>query len=313
MKEACEFVSIGITNKKFDDELTEIRCFEKHIQSNNGYVYMSHPLDKTTLGNFSVSSNKLLAALKNCEWDPKIKITDSNIILNKDNKRFQLPINNELKYFDLPGGKYKKVKPGLINVIKSLFPLISEDASRPWSQTMCVNDGYVYVTNNVIIGRQPYKMKNCLLPIQVLSAMIKVNKDPVKVQIRDQYIVFVYENDSWILGKLPAEGWPKEAFLVYDIYDEDNMKEFSDTFKSGINSMSGFVTDDVVVFEGGILKTVNDSVVVRDIKQEGKAAFSYTMIKKVIENFHSVDFSCYPSPMSIKSDSTEGLFVGMIF
>ena len=85
MKEAIEFIKYAVTVKQYDEQLTQIHACGRDIQSFNGKVLMSHPVDG--LGIFSVASTKLLSAIKACEYKPEVRVTDKNVILTVHNFR----------------------------------------------------------------------------------------------------------------------------------------------------------------------------------------------------------------------------------
>lgn len=306
MKEAIEFIKHAVLNRKFDEQLTQIHACGNYIQSYNGIVRMSHPLPD--IGEFSVVSTQLLNAIKACNYEPKITLTGKNLIIKRGNFRAQLPYSTDYLPEDAPAGKFQKIKGNMMEEINMLYPFISDDASRGWSQSLMIKKGFMYATNNIIVARVQTKLKNCILPVQLLSVMVRVKKEPTKLLVHSGAITVIYDDDTWICSAVSNEPWPA-VDVVFDSLKFKKIRKIPSAFREGIETSAAFCDDDTVVVKDNNI--VTNTSTVKEVDSPD-CAFSCSNMKKILTTFTHADFSVYPEPMPIKGDGIEGAFVGRL-
>lgn len=306
MKDAIEFIKHGVLNRQFNEAYTQIHACGDYIQSHNGFITMSHTL--MGIGTFAVSSTKLISAIKACGYKPDLSLGDKYITLSRNKFRARLPFSSELNKVKPDKDNIKRIKTPVMDTIKSMYPYISEDASRIWSQSILSKKGYLYVTNNVMIVRAECKLPAGVYPIQLIAAMMKVNKEPTHIAVCDRSITVYYDDTTWIRSSTIAETWPDIIGMFKDIKFKE-VPRILDDFRECVEMIEPFVEDDIIQIRDGKMVTPTGEIDDVDLPN---MAFSLTIIKKVLAGFERCDLTRYPEPMLVIGENLEGAFMGMM-
>ena len=306
MKNAIEFVKHGVLNRQFEEPLTEIHAIGDTIQSYNGRVRMSHPLKG--IGKFSVGSATFLKAIASCNWEPDIRKTDHNLIIKKGKFRVMLPFNE--MYQSQSRGKTKKrikLQDDFLFSVKQLFPFISEDASREWSQSILIREGFMYVTNNITVIRCPVDLPDCVLPIGLVHVLVKCKLEPSYIQIGKKGVTIDFDNDAWAYGSNTPQDWPAvEHFFKKQKWNK--LPEINKGFIDAVELIAPFCTNDELTFTEG--KLVTDISEVREVGSPD-CCLSSINTQRVLKIFTHADFSQYPKPIPMKGLGIQGIMAGI--
>ncbi len=298
MKEACEFVKHTIFSRKFDEQLSQTHLFNKTIQTCNGVVTSSHPFPK--IKNISVDNVRLLKALQATDYKGQIKVTENNIIVTGDGFRTLLPYTKNILRMDPVKGKKVDLPEDFVEKIKKLYPLISEDASREWSQSILVNKGRAYITNNILVGRLDFECPNCALPVELLSVVLRIKDTPKTITIGEKAIQIDYGKKRWIQCLLKRTEWPnvKAIFKI-----KGKPKKIPQAFIDAVQTIAPFVDEDLIVVKDNNLIS-GDTV----IKEVGVAncCISLAHTLKMVDMFTHADFS--NTVMLLKGEGIQGAF-----
>lgn len=308
MKNTLNFVKHGIINRQFEEQLTQVHFCGDRVQSFNGIVTMSHPCH--SYGSFSIESAKILKAFEICDWDPAINLTDNNVIIKRGDFRLVLPYSKEYEYHEPTGGKYQTVPEDFLDIISEFFPFISEDASRKWSQSMLVEKKHIYVTNNIILLRQPIEMLDCVIPGPLLSVLNRIKDEPKYYTVDETSITFFYGKHKWVSCLQLAEKWP-DVKSMFDWSRPDSLHKLNQVFLSAFNQVQHFCDDDIIKIRGGYMTSGECSVKIPGRYPAG-LSFSCSQFKKIIGQFNRIGFDSYPKPMYVGDSSISGYFMGMM-
>lgn len=306
MKEAIEFVKHGVLSRKYDEPLSEIHFYSDKVQSFNGKVCMTYPIED--IGTFSVSSTKIISALKACGYNPHINLTEKNVILKRNKFRAMLPYEKSIPEQKFIKGEKVKLKEGFMDKVRQLMPFMSEDASRVWSQSILCRDGYMYVTNNIVAVRTKFKVGlNVTLPVELVSVLVKIDDTPVKLVVTDKRIGVKYANGSWVMSVPNLDEWPG-IDQVFD-YKFKKLPVIDSALKEAIETIKDFVVDDIIKITDNTLETEMSTI---DGIEAGDCAVSSVNLAKVCKHFTHADFSLYPGTMPLRGDGIQGILAGIM-
>ncbi len=298
LNKAITFIKHGVLARQFDESLTHIHFTHNNIQSYNGVVAMSYPIDQPHV--FSVDSTRLIKAIQACNFAPDLKISEKNVIARGNNFRSILPRLPESLAIKKEKGEKYILPPDLIEKLSKLFPLISDDASRAWSQTILIKKGYAYVTNNIIIARVKLDMPNCILPIELIGVMLKAKESPEYILLGNRNMVVMYPDKKWIQCTRASHKWPDK---IDHFFTKSKPPKVPEGFKDAVETIYPFVDDDdILTVEGGKMST--GTTVIKDIKVPD-CSISCSNIRKVLLSFDRVDFTS--KVMSLKGKGITGV------
>jgi hypothetical protein len=302
MKKAFSFIKHGIIRREFEETLRQVHARGDVIQSWNGVVCMEHPLPG--IGEFSVSSEKLIKAIEICEWQPTIKITDASVIVERGKVSIRVAIDSSPPDLKKQKGEKYDIPENFMESINLVRPFISEDASRNWACQVKVSDGYMYATNNIIIVRRKVDMPDCIIPIEVVSILQKLKDNPKTMVIGKSQIRFNYPNKAWLQGRLYSASWPK----FKELFDKSPKKlhKLPTNMKEVINNLAIFCEDDILKVEKKVAFTSEAKIEGLDVPDSCASA---THLKKVVEVFTHGDLS--DNLFYFKNETMQGVMASM--
>ena len=224
MKKILNFVKGAVSTKDLVPVLTNFHFYDGRVQGGNGRVTIDAPLD---LGgsDITVPAVPFLRAIDACDdvldfEDGSLSITKAGRLSVKSGSfKSILPLSDNTDFpraeVDLSVGMLWKPAPGFIKALRTIRPLIGDDASRPWACGALFKNGYIYATNNVIMVRIPWAMPDdvCInIPSFAIEELIRVGEEPAGFMFSDTSAVFVYGNQAegtrWIKTQLFESAWP---------------------------------------------------------------------------------------------------------
>lgn len=216
MRKTLNFVKGAVSTKDLVPVLTNFHFYSGRVQGGNGRVTIDAPLDLSGV-DITVPAVPFLRAVDACEGSPDLSITDGGkLVMKKGKFRSMLPLSDSTTFpraeVDLTSSTLWKPKPGLLKALRTILPLIGQDASRPWACGALFKAGYIYATNNVVMVRIPWAMPDdiCInVPSFAVEELIRVGTEPTGFQFSETSAVFTYENQSmWIKTQLFESKWP---------------------------------------------------------------------------------------------------------
>lgn len=193
--------------------------YQGRIQGTNGRIAIDCPIPELDGYSLTVPAEKFIKAIDSCSDDPKIEVTQSQVIITDGSFKVRLPIlandafprsSPQKASYDLP------TKEGLTDALKTLLPFVSTDASKPWSTGVYLgDDGYAYATNNVIMVKikSPLKMPKgefINLPAYAVEELLSFNEQPVSFGLREDRgeITFHFPSGAWLSCLTLLDQWP---------------------------------------------------------------------------------------------------------
>lgn len=318
MLDNLKFVQRAIGGTKaLDPELRHYRISSGRITAFNGRLALSAPVD-LDMEAFP-NADMFFKAISACKDSVAIHITETKRLAIRSG-RFKafVPCLDDVGYAAGPEGEVFDVPDNFIKAIETIYPFVSEDASRPWSMGALLKEGSILATNNVTLVQYwlGHSFPPTNLPRFTLAELLRVKEAPEKIQISDHSATFHYSGDRWFRTQLMPPEWPfdkVETLLGVDV----NMKPLPDGFADAVETLTPFFEGKAsavyFVDEGLCTETeaANDGVHIKVPGLPDGPIFSIHQLKLVCAVASKVDFSLFPNPAIFIGDNLRGAAVGM--
>ena len=219
-------------------------------------------------------------------------MTKKNVIIEKDNFRARLNLAPSLTITPPVGDKLKFDK-SIFDKLQVLYRFVSDDMSRPWSQTILIKGHWAYATNNIVCIRTKTSMKDCVLPGVIVLLLKKISL-PIKKIITDTgKLSVIFKGGAWISCLLPIDSWPGEFTEIFTKVKTPT--EIDGDLMRCFKTAADFCHDDALTVEEGVIKTSTTEV---RTKTNINCKVTCENMLRAIEVFTHIDFSAPVMPMS---------------
>jgi len=228
--DSLDIVRGAVSKKDLIPVLMHIAFTEGHVHGANGILHICAPAPEfSRLPSFTVDAQRFLPVLDAfIDGVPKLVVKDGILRVHGGLFRASIP-TGKIEEFPMsaPPAKGKVLKAPLLPILRAVRPFISEDASRPWSQTVKFDTGYAYATNNVAIIAQPVTpitlsaaLKGAVLPVFVIDELLRIGIEPVAFVHEGTTVAFTYPSKAWVRCALSAYEWPDAAALIESVHGQ---------------------------------------------------------------------------------------------
>lgn len=266
---------------------------------------------------FAVTEQRLAVALRSCSEGVQLSATKE--FLKLKNGPLTVKVRKvtenvaEHERIALPKTAAHQSAKELGLALRQVKPFVSTDASRPWSVSVLIKDGYAWATNNLALVRVPVDtglpvMKIpaptvdflCSLPelgVYDLDANGRLTFSTVdKALLRSPQAVADWPDVSKFFSKMPKDLPPLPAELSDAARTVSKLSDrFVSLAKNQIESKHDAIESEYEV----------------DFSK-GKGKYSARLLNLILENATHADFSFFPEPIFFKGEhGLEGTAVGM--
>jgi hypothetical protein len=208
----------------------------------------------------------------------------------------------------IPGGGH------ILQALKALYPITSEDASRPWAGAVLLDGQSAYATNNIIVAQywmgMPFPFR-VAVPRYCIKEVLRINEEPLQIQLTANNLTFHYEGARWLRTQLVACDWPDIANLVSTVGGAQPAAP--EGLWDALATLAPFADEQARLYAlGGRLATAREegcSVDVAGIPDTG--IYNLKMLTLLEGLATSIDFTAYPAPLPWAGDNVRGLFMGL--
>lgn len=319
MLDALKFVQGAVAKKDFVPELTHFHINNGMIQSYNGEIALSAPIDL----DLSVvpKAVPLVKAIQTCESVVKMHLTDSNrLSIQSGNFRVLidcLPIETYPNIY--PEGTKVPIDFDLVAVLSTLLPFVAEDASRPWARGILLANQSAYATNNIIVLEHWLDVpipEPVNIPKAALQEIVRIGQNPKYLQVSPTTVSFIYEDNKWLRSQLYTAQWPDTLQDMLPMPKDYNLSEIEEDFFPSIATLLPFVdpTLKVVHFNGEHASTDRDpeigaSVKIPNAPPCGKYNINQLCLLEQVATH--IDWTPYPKPAVFFGESIRGMIIGL--
>lgn len=210
MINALKFVKGAVAKKAIIPALTHFRIYEGRVKGHNGIMTIASPID---IGiDCQPKAVDFIKAIELCEGTVHLSMTPAGRLTVKSGK-FKSHINCvEEDFPDVePEGEMHYLPGKLLRALKTLEPLIAEDASRPWARSILFRGEFAFATNNVVICQYwleynfPFDLG---IPHGAVNELLRIGIEPVGMQITETSVTFHYPEGRWFRTQTASTAWP---------------------------------------------------------------------------------------------------------
>ena len=294
---AFRFIKGAIAKKDIIEGLTHVTIENGSVRAFNGVMALSSPIPLDL--KCKPKAIPFIKALESCDETIHLSLTKAGKLKVQSGKfkvlieciEDDIPhVTPEGEYFEIDGEK-------VYNAIKLLYPFVSDDASKPWSNGIKLEGSIAMATNNVIAiqywtdSHFPYIVN---IPRSFADEVLRIKELPIAAQFNGSSITFHYPNNKWIRSNLLSDNWPKFDSLL-DI--ECFLEPIPATLFEGLNVVKPFIDKtNRVFFEDGFLKThLHDEDEGATYEVEGLTkdfhVFNLIMLQKLEGVAEKIDFN----------------------
>ena len=315
MLKDLKFVASGIARKDFVQALQHFRIENRTIKAFNGMMGLSCPIDLDL--DVTPKADSFIKAIQTCKDTIALHVTSKGkLSIKSGNFKAMIECIPKETYPEInPEGDFIDLTMPILSTIKKLAPFISEDASRPWSRGVLFKGQSAYATNNIILLEAWLGVNfpvTVNIPRDAINELIRINEEPLKMQVSANRITFHFEGDRWLSCQTFSTEWPNLSKLL----DKDCMPEkFPEGLFDAIEDLSPFVDElERIWMNAGIVKTSFDdesaaSVELESIKHE--CCFNHKHFLSLKPIAETIDLSTHPMPCLFFGDKIRGAIVGM--
>ena len=244
MLDSLRFVRGAVALK---DHVPVLRHFQIHngfVQSHNGVLSLKAPIACDL--SIKPLADKFVHAIALCDEAVSLHETETG--------RMAVTSGPFKAYIDTSTETFPDIQPqgenvettGLLDAIRALAPIMSDDASRGWSRGILFVGQSAYVTNNIILAEhwlqepvsQPFG-----LPAMAVNELLRIGEEPEGVQISDNRVTFHYDGDrSLTTSLLLINQWPDVREML-DTFDLDELYDVGPDFFVALSKLRPFTTD----------------------------------------------------------------------
>jgi len=312
-----KFVRGSVAKKDIVPGLTHFRIEKGRVQGYNGRIALSAPIAFDV--DCTPKAVPLVTAIDRCQEAVAFSITPSGKLSVKSGSfRTYIECIEGVTPHVQPSGQRVDVDgQALLQALTTLWPLISDDAARPWANGVRLDGQSAFATCNVIAAEY---WLGCAFPMPVtipreaVREIIRIGEAPTAVQLSENSLTCHYEDGRWVFCGLIEGNWP-DLRRVLDI-PAIAMSEIPSEFYIGLDSVKPFSDNNGrVIFENGQMRThgkLSEEGAVMDCSWlVSRGTFSIDMLERLKGVAQTIDLSTYPDACPWQGNRVRGAIIGM--
>lgn len=319
MLSTLKFVQGAVGRKDLVPALTHFRIAGGRIFGYNGKMALSAPvaLDVDCVP----KAIPLVKAIEACDETAQLHLTPTGKLAIRSGKfRAHVDTLPEEAFPDVrPEGQFVQLTGPLLPAMRALYELSGEDATRPWAAGVLLDGESAYATNNVILAEFwlgchfPYRVN---VPRYAVKEMLRINEEPVSIQLTANNITFHYDGERWLRSQLNSNEWPNAREML-DVRSRGvEVPPVPEGLFAALDTLQPFTDDlDRIYMIGGDLGRLATapvegmSVDIPEPLPDG--IYNHEMISLLDGLATHIGFGNYPNPAPWYGDRVRGLLMGM--
>lgn len=327
MLRALKFVQGAVAKKDFVPEMTHFHIKAGEITSSNGVITLCSPIGL----NLEVrpKADQMAKAIAACQGEQIVMHLTAAGKLSIKAGAFRatvecLPLTSAFAPPASCIGQGATLSGNLIPVLRKLFPLISEDASRPWSRGILLRNGSAFATNNIIAVEHwlsgwglPFDVN---LPRAAIVEMLRIGEEPLDVIAEDGAVSFTYEGGRWLRTQVLSLEWPDlSRVLEAGVLPLTVAPAFWDSLTT-LSPLADKMLREVYVDSTYVATTLSPDTgasVECQWATDGAlspvtpALFNIDQLLKLKGVATAINMAAYPAPCTFNGDQLRGAIVGL--
>lgn len=314
-----KFVQGAVARKDYAEEMCHLLIKDKTAVAYDGLLSMSTTINIDL--HVKPHARTLARALQACGDENEIKLSRTKGgKLSVTCGKFRALVNclddeKEMNH-PLPQGQYVEPSAQLLESLKALAPFMGIDASRPWAMGLRISGSSTYATNNIVLVERWHGAKfpfEIIIPADAVKELIRINQDPVLIQVDHGSITFHYENDRWLRTQLVDGQWPDNLERVFNM--EATPSPIPEGFFAALETLRTF-NDDLgrVYVHATRLSTASDEGEGAHVELDTGANAGIFILKQLqlLDGVAtSIALDAYPKPCPFRGDKLRGVILGL--
>lgn len=317
MIKALKFCSWAVAKKNFEPALVHFKIGGGRIQSYNGRISMSSPIELTL--ECQPLATQFLKTIASCKDSIHMTLTAAGkLSVKSGNIRALIPCSQEEFPEIAPTGREIALNGGLLAALGKLEPLIAEDASRAWARGILFRGDHAYATNNVVIGDCVLGQKfdqEFNLPHAAVNELIRIKDEPVSMRLSETSASFIYDDGRWLRTALLETQWPDIARIL----DAEHQPfiDLPESFWASLDDLRIHVDEFRRIFiKPNFLTTSLDPTEASYAEVTGMpdgGCYDIEMLRALKGLAMAIDFTSYPGPALWTGEGIRGAIIGRKF
>ena len=315
MLSCLKFVQGAVAKKDLLPALTHFRIENGTVRGYNGTLALCSPIPLDI--ECTPKAEPMVRAIGHCDDTVQMSMTPAGRLSIRSGafKAFVDCVEGDTPHVDPEGDPIDINGPALLTALKTVWPFIGDDASRPWTNGVLLRDQSAFATNNVTlveywVGSAFPKSIN--IPRAAIKEMLRIDEPPIGAQIAENSITFHYQDGRWIRSQLYSTDWPD---LTKVLDKPSNPVPMDERLFAALAKIKSFTDKNGrVLIGGGRVRTHDDDntgagVEIPDMQWDG--VYNIEMLNLLEGVVTRIDWSLYPAPCLFYGDRIRGAIVGM--
>jgi DNA polymerase III sliding clamp (beta) subunit (PCNA family) len=216
MLDSLRFVQGAVAQKSHVPILKHFKIEDGRIQSHNGVIGLNAPIECDL--SIQPLASTFVHAITLCDETVALHETDAGrLAINSGCFKAFIDTSDEPFPATVPQGELVRAE-NLLQAIQVLAPIMSDDASRPWSRGILFYENSAFVTNNIILVEHWLDVpvsRPFGLPVMAVNELLRIGEEPERIQISHNQVTFHFSGDRWLSSSLLIiNQWPDVRELL---------------------------------------------------------------------------------------------------
>lgn len=242
MLESLRFVQGAVAKKDMVPVLSHFQIRDGYVMGYNGRIALKSPIACDLEA--TPAAVPFINAINTCTGEVSLSLTSNNRLAVRSGK-FKAFIKCTEEPYPLiePTGEFLECG-NILEAFRVLLPLVSEDASRPWSRGILLRGSSAYATNNVVLAQYwlGYETPCPLnIPKTTIQELLRIGEEPLGLQVSKDSITFYFKEQRYLHSMLYSLDWPDvEAVLARPAQEGAQLTDIPDGFFDAIQELTPF-------------------------------------------------------------------------
>jgi DNA polymerase III sliding clamp (beta) subunit (PCNA family) len=313
--QSLKFVQGAIARKDFVPEWTHFRIKDRRITGYNGRMSISAPIALDI--DCCPKALPLVKAIETCEEAAQLHLTPAGkLAIRSGNFRTHVETVTDTFTGLEPQGIDVKPDGRLLPILRTLYEITAEDATRQWANGVLLDGQSAYATNNVVLAQFwlgyyfPYRVN---LPAFAIKELMRVNEEPERIQMTADTATFYFSEERWLKTQLFSTEWP-DMEKAFGRADYSDVPEVPATLFECLERIKPFVDDlGRVYVSDGLISTVagEEGTTLQVPGMRGTGIFNIDMLRLLDGIATHAKFEAYPNAVPFVRNNVRGIIVGM--
>lgn len=317
MLESLKFVQGAIAKKDFLPAMTHFVIENGFVRAFNGTLALCAPIPLDL--DCKPKAEPFIKAISNCNEVVSLSMTAAGRLKISSGKfkAFIDCINEPTLHAEPEGERFDFDGESFFKVLKTIIPVVGDDALRPWCNGILFKDQSAFATNNVVLVEYwtginfPVTIN---VPKSAIREILRIGTPPTHGQMTDNSITFHFKDSKWVRSQLLETKWP-DFDKVLNVKSDNSPVPMNKEIYEAIEYLTPFADKlGRIYFKDGIASTTDTPdegayFEIDSLKHNG--IYQIDMLNMIKDLVNFIDFSAYPKPCLFYGDNLRGAIVGM--